>query len=47
MCADSRPAFSEIVVTLESIEREREKSEAPIILGKYITDLRFVTHIWH
>ncbi|XP_051993777.1 dual specificity testis-specific protein kinase 2-like [Xyrauchen texanus] len=32
MCADSRPAFSEIVLILERIEREREKNEAPVIL---------------
>ncbi|XP_051982330.1 LOW QUALITY PROTEIN: dual specificity testis-specific protein kinase 2-like [Xyrauchen texanus] len=32
MCADSRPAFSEIVLTLEMIKSEREKSEAPVIL---------------
>ncbi|KAA0722156.1 Dual specificity testis-specific protein kinase 1 [Triplophysa tibetana] len=39
MCADSRPAFSEIVVTLESIKREREKSEAPIILEPVAIDV--------
>uniref|UniRef100_A0A8C1QQY4 dual-specificity kinase n=1 Tax=Cyprinus carpio TaxID=7962 RepID=A0A8C1QQY4_CYPCA len=38
MSADSRPAFSEIVLTLERIERERKMSEVPVILGKYVTD---------
>lgn len=38
MSADSRPAFSEIVVTLERNERERVKSEVPVILGKYVTN---------
>ncbi|XP_073670358.1 dual specificity testis-specific protein kinase 2 [Paramisgurnus dabryanus] len=38
MCADSRPAFSKIVVTLESIQSEREKSEAPVILEPVAID---------
>ncbi|KAI4874286.1 hypothetical protein NFI96_006511, partial [Prochilodus magdalenae] len=34
MCAESRPSFSDIVVSLERMEREteREKTEAPVIL---------------
>ncbi len=38
MSADSRPAYSEIVMTLERIERERKMSDVPVILGKYVTD---------
>lgn len=34
MCAENRPSFTDIVVTLERIEREREKTEAPVILGE-------------
>ncbi|KTF86067.1 hypothetical protein cypCar_00012910 [Cyprinus carpio] len=39
MSADSRPAFSEIVVTLERIERERKMSEAPVILEPIAIDV--------
>ncbi|XDV15312.1 hypothetical protein PO909_015430 [Leuciscus waleckii] len=39
MSADSRPAFSEIVVTLERNERERVKSEVPVILEPIAIDV--------
>ncbi|XP_022540215.2 dual specificity testis-specific protein kinase 2-like [Astyanax mexicanus] len=32
MSADIRPSFSDIVINLERMEREREKTEAPVIL---------------
>ncbi|XP_027001852.1 dual specificity testis-specific protein kinase 2 [Tachysurus fulvidraco] len=38
MCAKSRPSFADIVVTLERMEREREKTEAPVILEPVDTD---------
>ncbi|XP_016403987.1 dual specificity testis-specific protein kinase 1-like isoform X2 [Sinocyclocheilus rhinocerous] len=39
MIAESRPAFSEIVLTLERIERERKMSEAPVILEPIAIDV--------
>ncbi|XP_017565687.2 dual specificity testis-specific protein kinase 2 [Pygocentrus nattereri] len=38
MCAKSRPSFSDIVVSLERMEREREKTETPVILEPVAID---------
>ncbi|XP_030640874.1 dual specificity testis-specific protein kinase 2 [Chanos chanos] len=38
MCADSRPSFSEIVISLETVEREREDNGAMVILEPVSTD---------
>uniref|UniRef100_A0A8C2A213 dual-specificity kinase n=1 Tax=Cyprinus carpio TaxID=7962 RepID=A0A8C2A213_CYPCA len=50
MSADSRPAFSEIVLTLERIERERKMSEVPVILEPIAIDVspyRRRSSPWH
>ncbi|KAK1791942.1 hypothetical protein P4O66_013910 [Electrophorus voltai] len=38
MCAESRPSFSDIVVTLEAMDREREKTEVPVFLEPVAVD---------
>ncbi|XP_072534617.1 dual specificity testis-specific protein kinase 2 [Salminus brasiliensis] len=39
MSAETRPSFSDIVITLERIEREQEKTEAPVILEPVAIDV--------
>ncbi|XP_066535972.1 dual specificity testis-specific protein kinase 2 [Hoplias malabaricus] len=38
MCAESRPSFSDIVLSLERMEREKEKTEPPVILEPVAID---------
>ncbi|XP_076830840.1 dual specificity testis-specific protein kinase 2 [Brachyhypopomus gauderio] len=38
MCAESRPSFSDIVVTLETMNRERENAEVPVLLEPVAAD---------